>query len=109
MNWRQGILITALLALATGLSAQQEAMEPLSEEEMAEAGVDEVQAAKDRDEVSKDEIEELQQYLRNQSLHEGGFRPPRQRPQEEDDRLTPFQQNFRDALIRASEQNRPPR
>lgn len=108
MNWRQGILVTTLLASATGLPAQQESMEPLSKEEMAGARVSEDEAAEDRDEVSKDEIEELQQYLRNQSLREDGFRPPRQRRQEEDGGLTPFQQNFRDALIRASEQNRPP-
>lgn len=101
-------LCVALLALTGALSAQQEPMQPLSEEAMADTRINEPMAAEDRDEISKDEIEELQQYLRDQQLEEQGITPPRQRRQERQQGLTPFQRNFRDALMRATRENRPP-
>lgn len=98
----------ALLMVAGTLPAQQEALQPLTEEAMADTRINEPMAAQDRDEMSKDEIEELQQYLRNQRLEEPGATPPRQRRQNQQQGLTPFQRNFRDALLRATRENRPP-
>lgn len=107
------VTVTALL-LAGAAGAQNQDRErapqlaPLSPEQMAETSIKEEEAALDRDEMSKDEIEELQRYLRDRELDTTAARPPHTRTRQDESGLTPFQRAFRDALIDSTRANRPP-